>query len=155
MKQIITLIIISASLIITSCGSKETEPPPLATAAVEVFSTHTFYIKWSGDESRKKETLEDLTEQKCWTLKEVMPESRVLSSDCHEFAEYKNKSDIHGAFKKVGSGYLVEVKAEKKNDIFRVQIREKVGKKLRNAIKPAKYVDPDDFAETLKRLSFK
>lgn len=141
-------------MILTSCGSTEKEPEPIALEANEVFTTHTFYIKWSGDESRKKETLEDLTEKKCWMLKEVVPESRVLSSDCHEFAEYKNKSDIHGAFKKVGSGYMVQVKVDK-NDVYNVQIFEKIGKKMNRVMKPAKYIDPDDFALTLRRLTFK
>lgn len=141
-------------MILTSCGSTEKEPEPIALEATEVFTTHTFYIKWSGDESRKKETLEDLAEKKCWTLKEVVPESRVLSSDCHEFAEYKNKSDIHGAFKKVGSGYMVQVQVDK-NDVYTVQIFEKAGKKMKRVMNPAKYIDPDDFALTLRRLTFK
>lgn len=152
MKKLILLL--STSFILTSCGSSEKEPEALALPATEVFTTHTFYIKWSGDESRKKETLEDLSEKKCWTLKEVVPESRVMSTDCHEFVEYKNKSDIHGAFKKVGSGYLVEVTVEKA-DVYKVQIFEKPGKKLMRAMKPAKYIDPDDFSLTLRRLTFK
>ena len=154
MKKIISLLILSTTLILTSCGSKEREPEPIALEAVEAFTTHTFYIKWSGDLSRKKETMEDLTKKKCWTLKEAAPESRVVSTDCHEFVEYKNKFDIHGAFKKIGAGYLIEVKADKKNDIFKVQIFEKPGKKLIRAMKPAQFIDPDDFALTLKRLTY-
>lgn len=142
-------------MILSSCGSKETEPEPIALEKVEVFTTHTFYIKWSGDESRKKRTLADLTEKKCWTLKDVAPESRVWSNDCHEFAEYKSKSDIHGPFKKIGSGYLIEVKADKKDDVFNVQVFEKTHKKLNRVMKPAKYVDPDDLAATLRILTYK
>jgi hypothetical protein len=153
MKKLIPLLVLT-SMILTACSSKEKEPEAIALETVEAFTTHTFYIKWSGDESRKKETLEDLSEKKCWTLREVVPESRVLSSDCHEFSEYKNKSDIHGAFKKVGSGYMIQVKVDK-NDVYNVQIFEQIGKKMKRAMKPAKYIDPDDFAVTLKRLTFK
>ena len=99
-------------------------------------------------------TLNDLSEKKCWTLKEVVPESGSSSSACHEFAEYKNKSDIHGPFKKIGSGILVEINVDK-DDNYKVQIFEKFGKKLRLAIKPAKFLDPDDFALTLRRMTFK
>ena len=148
------IMIISTLLALFSCGSKEIEPPGIATSTLEIFSTHIFYLKWKGDESRKMKILNDLSEKKCWTLKEVVPESGSLSSACHEFVEYKNKSDIHGPFKKIGSGILIEINADK-DDNYKVQIFEKLGKKLRLALKPAKFLDPDDFALTLRRMTFK
>ncbi len=154
MKNLNRIIIVSTLLTMLSCGSKEIQPPDIATPTEEIFSTQIFYIKWKGDESRKKKTLNDLSEKKCWTLKEVVPESGNLSSVCHEFAEYKNKSDIHGLLKKIGSGLLIEVHVDKENN-YKAQIFEKSGKKLRLVNKLAKFLDPDDFALTLKRLTFK
>jgi hypothetical protein len=154
MNNFIIFSILIFAFTLVSCGSKETEPQPLATATEEIFTTHTFVVKWIGDESLKTKTMNDLTLKKCWILKDVAPLSHVSSTDCHEFVEYKNKSDVHGAYKKIGSSYLMEIKASK-NDTFSVQIFAQEGKKLRRILKPGKFIDPDDFAETLRRMTFK
>lgn len=154
MKNLITVSILTISIILASCSSKETEPQSLATATEETFTTHTFVVKWMGDESLKTKTMNDLTLKKCWTFKDVFPQTYSSSADCHEFTEYKNKSDIHGPYKKIGSSYLMQIKASK-NDTFDVQIFAQERKKLKRILSPGKFIDPDNFAETLRRMSFK
>ncbi len=150
-SQILTLPIF---VFLVSCGSKEIEPPGIALPEIEVFTTQTYVIKWSGDESLKTRTMKKLVEKKCWIIKEVIPATSESSTECHEFIEYKNKSDVHGPYKKIGSSVMLQVKAEK-HEIFKVQLFSMEKKKLHRIKNLGKFVDPDDFAETLKQISFK
>jgi hypothetical protein len=148
------LILLAFAMSLVACASKDDGYSELVTPAVEVFTTHTYYVKWIGDESKKKETLDELSRYKCWTLKEVIPLSQTKSSDCHEFLEFTTQTDIQGPYKKVGSSFMIEVRAGK-GDIFKVQFYAKDKKKLRRILKPNQLIEPDNFSDSLKRLTFK
>ena len=148
------LILLTFVMSLVACASKDDGFSELVTPSVDVFTTHTYFVKWIGDDSEKKDTLAELFRYKCWTLKDVIPLSQTKSNDCHEFLEFTNQADIQGPYKKIGSSFMLEVRAEK-SDVFKLQFYAKDKKKLHRILKPTKLIDPDNLAESLKRLTFK